>query len=59
MKLLIEFDSENFDQTVLACAINYLVEDENLRILMIEPQTSMETEVRDYLSEKALERYSD
>ena len=59
MKLVIEFDSENIDQTFLACVINQMVDGKIFRILMIEPQTSMETEVKDYLNAEALERYSE
>ena len=59
MKLVIQFDSENFDQMFLADVINHMVDSVHVDVLQIEPETSMETEIRDYLSAEAMSRYSE
>lgn len=60
MKVLIQFDSESVDQSWLASMINMCVDTEaTIKVLEIEPETSMETEIRDYLNASALARYSE
>ena len=59
MKLVIQFDSENFDQMFLADVINRMVGSVHIDVLQIEPETSMETEIRDYLNAEAMSRYSE
>lgn len=60
MKLVIQFDSENLDQKQFASILNICMDDSMyLRVLEIEPETSMETEVKDYLNDLALAKYSD
>ena len=59
MKLVIQLDSENFDQMFLADVINRMVGSVHIDVLQIEPETSMETEIRDYLSAEAMSRYSE
>lgn len=60
MKVLIRFDSESVNQQWLASMINACVDgDAMIEVLEIEPETSMETEIRDYLNASALARYSE